>query len=255
MQSEQTSKVALLVISCDKYKDLWDPFFLTFFKFWNDCPFKVYLASNFSKHINERVTTITYGEDQDYSSNLIKVLNEVKEEWVIVWFEDAFIIKKVNNDLVVDLVNEVINNHRGVLKLTVDYPLYYGSRNEKFGPIPRGVKYRSAFGMALYQKSTLFQILTPGQSAWALDKSNAVDEKDIEFYALNSKFRFNRPISIINSVIKGKWYKDAPPFLKKIGLKEYISNRAVQSITDYLYIKFFLLRLEIYFLFRKYWYN
>ena len=255
MKNEHSSKVAFLVVSCDKYKDLWDPFFITFFKFWNDCPYKIYLASNYSKYVNERVANISFGEDKDYSTNLMNILKEIEEEWIIVWFEDAFLIKQINNDLIENIIDEAISKKIDYLKLTVDYPLYYGNQNENFGPIPRGVKYRSAMGMAIYHKSTLDKILIPGQSAWQLDKSNAADELDIEFYALNSNYRYHRPISIINSVIKGKWYKSAPVFLKKVGLKDFISNRAVQPMKDYLYIKLYLLRVEIYFILKKYWYN
>ena len=39
------NKFAILIVSCDKYSDLWDPFFKLFFKFWPDCPFNIYLLS------------------------------------------------------------------------------------------------------------------------------------------------------------------------------------------------------------------
>jgi hypothetical protein len=255
MSNNNSTNVAFLVVSCDKYKDLWEPFFKTFFKFWKDCTYKLYLASNYEEYPDEKVTNISFGEDKDYSTNLINILKEIEEEWVIVWFEDAFITKTINNNLIENLINEAISKKIDYLKLTVDYPLYYGIKSENFGPIPRGVKYRSAMGMALYHKSTLNKILLPGQSAWQLDISNAADELDIEFYTLNSKYRFNRPVSIINSVIKGKWYKTAPAFLKKVGLKNFIPNREVQPLKDYLYIKLFILRVEIYFILKKHWYN
>jgi hypothetical protein len=255
MINSYSNKVAFIVVSCDKYNDLWDIFFKTFFKFWNDCPYKIYLASNFDKFHHQRVTNISFGEDKDYSTNLINILKNVSEEWMIVWYEDAFLTKKVPNKLVESLVNEAITKKVDYLKLTVDYPLYYGKQSERIGPIPRGVKYRSAMGMALYHKSTLEKILVPGQSAWQLDKSTTADALDIEFYALGSNYRFIRPFTIINSVIKGKWYMTAPRFLKKEGMSNYISNRSVQPLKDFLYIKLYLLRVEIYFIFKKYWYS
>ena len=255
MQINYSKKVAVLVVSCDKYQDLWDPFFQTFFKFWNDCPYKIYLASNFNKYANEKICNISFGNDNDYSTNLINIINEVKEDWIIVWFEDAFLTKTINNNLIESLINEAIDKNIDYLKLTVDYPLYYGNQNEKFGPIPRGVKYRSAMGMAFYHKSTLDKILIPGLSAWQLDKSDAVDRLKLEFHALNSNFRFKRPISIINSVIKGKWNRDAPEFLKKNGLEYSIQFRLNQPLKEYLYIKLYLIRVEFLFVLKKYWYN
>lgn len=249
------SNIAFLVVSCDKYKDLWPIFFKTFFKYWDECPYKIYLASNFEKYVDDRINNISFGQDSDYSSNLCNILSEIEEEWIIVWYEDAFITKKVNNQLVLDIVTEAVNKNIDYLKLTVDFPLYYGKPNQNFGPIPRGVKYRSAMGMALYHRKTLDKILIPGLSAWQLDKSTDNDKLDCEFYALNSKYRFNRPFEIINSVIKGKWQRNAPAFLNKEGLSNLIPTRHKQSLKDYLYIKLYLFRVELYFLFQIYWKN
>ena len=63
-------KTALLVISCDKYADLWPIYFGSLFKYWPNCPFKIYLGSNFKIYDHKDVTMINVGEDYDYSSNL-----------------------------------------------------------------------------------------------------------------------------------------------------------------------------------------
>ena len=38
-----TSDSAILILSCDKFSDLWKPFFDLFWKYWPDCPYNVYL--------------------------------------------------------------------------------------------------------------------------------------------------------------------------------------------------------------------
>ena len=248
-------KVSLLVVSCDKYFDIWEPFFKTFHKYWNDCPYQLYLASNYKKYEDPKVKNISYGEDKPFSTNLINILKNVQEERVLLWFEDALFTKKVNTKLVTNLINKAISLDISHLKLTTDYPLYYGKKNILFGSIPRGVKYRSAIGMALYKKSTLDKILVPGMSAWELDKSSKPDELDLEFDSLNSKLRFNPPFHFINLVIKGKWIFTGPKFLKKEGMSSVIKGRNTQSIIDFLYIQLYLLRVEFLFLFKKNWYN
>ena len=65
--------VTILVVSCDKYKDLWIPFFHCFFKYWSDCPYPVFLASNDLEYSDPRVKTILIGPDKDYSSNLLAI--------------------------------------------------------------------------------------------------------------------------------------------------------------------------------------
>lgn len=244
--------VAFLVVSCDNYSDLWTPFFKTFHKYWSDCPYQLYLASNYKKYDDDKVKNISFGDDQKFSDNLINILTKIEEEYIILWFEDSLIAKKVDSKFVEKLVSDAISLKLDHLKFTVCSPLFFGKSNQLFGPIPRGVKYRSAIGMALYNKNTLNQILLPGKSAWELDKSQLPDKLDLNFNSLNSNLRFNKPFTIVNSVIKGKWLYTAPKFLKKEGFEELINGRAIQSIWSYFYIKLFLIHSEIYFLLKKY---
>ena len=42
----KNDKLAILVLSCDGYTDLWRPFFENFKKKWGDCPYDIYLLTN-----------------------------------------------------------------------------------------------------------------------------------------------------------------------------------------------------------------
>lgn len=46
-ESGRAADVAVVVASCDAYADLWEPFFRLFRRYWPDCPYPVYLGSNF----------------------------------------------------------------------------------------------------------------------------------------------------------------------------------------------------------------
>ncbi len=226
------------------------------FKYWPNCPYKIFLASNFATFEDPRVIQITYGKDQDYSSNLVNILKKIEQNWVIIWYEDAFITKPVNTSRIKNIILEGIQHDVGYLKLTTDYPLYYSKSScEIMGPIPKGVKYRAAMGMALYNVNTLKKLLIPGESAWKLDKSTRANHFGDKFYALSSEQRHDQPFTVLNSVIKGKWFRETPAFLKQEGLSELIKNRDVQSLKSYLYIQLFILRIELFFRLKKYWYD
>lgn len=245
--------IAFLIVSCDKYSDLWKPMFHTLFKYWPDCPYKIYLASNTKIFNHPKVSNISFGEDKDYSTNLISILAQVEEERLIYWFDDVLLTKKVDTNFVQNIINEAVTSDLDHLKLSVDSPLYYGNRSEIFGPIKKGVKYRSAIGMALYKKSKLIEMIVPGESAWQLDKSTRADDLDINFYSLNSRLRHrNRPFNFINSVIKGKWIFGVKNFFKQEGLEVYYKNRKRLPLIDYLYIISYLFYIEIHFFLKKY---
>ena len=48
MQKRQIARsdCSILVVSCDRYRDLWTPFFTLFQRYWPDCDMPVYLGTN-----------------------------------------------------------------------------------------------------------------------------------------------------------------------------------------------------------------
>ena len=44
-------ELAILVNSCDKYEDAWDPFFKLLKIQWPDCPYRIYLNTEFKNYV------------------------------------------------------------------------------------------------------------------------------------------------------------------------------------------------------------
>ena len=94
---ENKNNLAILVLSCDKYSDLWVPFFECFFRFWSDCEYPVYLGANKQNFGDKRVRTILSGEDQDWSSSVRKIIEQIDAEYVFIILEDLFLVKNVDS--------------------------------------------------------------------------------------------------------------------------------------------------------------
>lgn len=249
--------VSLLVVSCDAYKDLWKPYFSSLYKYWPDCPYPVYLGANNSKYPDSRVKPILVGPDKDYSSNLIAMLKRIESPWIILWIEDLFISKPIDSEYISKLINTAQEKNVGYLKLATSTPWVFAKNKEELmGPIPKGVKYRSGIGLALWNKETLLNLLIPGESAWQIER-NGSDRSNFfvePFYALTPNVRSNPPITVINSVIKGRWSLNVLKYLKREGFEDHISNRKTQPLWSYLYGRAYLFRLELYRVMKKYWY-
>lgn len=250
--SPAAAPVAFMVVSCDRYADLWDPFFHSLRKYWPDCPYPVYLVTNYKSYDAPGVTVIKVGDDQSYSDNLSAAIKEISEPWVILWLEDIFISAPVDTKRFEGIIAQACAIPVGYLKVSPDLPLSY-AKGQEIGPIPKGVRYRSAIGLSLYKVETLKKLLIPGASAWDLDQSTMSNELDDPFYALTSKEVRNPPITFINAVIKGKWNWPVIPFLKKEGFSRLIKDRSRLSAKGYLYIKFFLLHNFIFRTLKRHW--
>lgn len=248
--------VSFVVLSCDRYRDLWDPFFSCFEQYWPDCPFPVHLVTNHADYPRAGVHVIRLGEDRDYSSNLLAVLEQITTPWLILWVEDYFLSERIDTARLLSILDEAVGRGADYLKLTEDAPLSYDDRaGERVGEIPRGVRYRSAIGSALYRKETLRKLLVPGLSIWALDKSTKSNELPDVFMALTVSAARQRLLPNINAVIKGQWHYDAPAFLARHGFGHLVAGRRRQSLKAYLYIKAYWWRMGLYQLRRKHWYD
>lgn len=88
---ENYSKLcSVLVNSCDSYEEAWIPFFALFFKFWPDCPFDLYLATQSKQYNDPRVKTIkTIGGT--WSERINRALREIDTPYVLLFLEDYFL--------------------------------------------------------------------------------------------------------------------------------------------------------------------
>lgn len=248
--------VTLVVVSCDRYADLWDPFFGCLERYWPDCPFPVQLVSNERGYDRPGVQVVRIGPDRDYASNLIAAISAVQTPWLILWVEDALFRARIDTARVLAILEEAVSAGAGYLKLTADTPLAFDApHGGRVGEIPRGVRYRSAIGTALYRKDILLQLLVPGASAWELDTSTRSNELPEPFMALTAREAREPLLPIVNAVIKGQWYRPAVSFLRREGFGHVLAGRKTQSLKAYLYIRAYLARLAMYRVLRMHWYD
>jgi hypothetical protein len=252
--SPDANGVAMLVVSCDRYADMWEPCFRLLDKYWPDRGFNVYLMTNFLDFERPGVTVIRVGEDVAYADNLRKAVAQIPEEWILLWLEDLLLCTPVDNGRVMSIIGAAQRRKAGYLKLSSDMPLSYdAATTEEVGPLPKGVRYRAAIGASLYHRSTLLRLLTPGASAWDLDRSTVCDDLPEEFLALTVESAKRPPVPYVNSLIKGRWLFGATPFLRSEGLGAHIQHRRRESIRSLAYRKLFVWRLALLRSFRMHW--
>ena len=220
----------LLAVSCDNYSDLWNPFFTSLFKFWPNCNLDVHLLSNHKSYENGRVSSIVVGDDISWSDNLLKCLNNLHKEYVLIFIEDCMLNKKVDNLYFKKLISWVDEHSPNYLRLNISHkPDYY---DDLVGSIPIKTAYKTSTLPCLWKRTVLQELLKPGESAWDFEIFGSVRAyKYGKFFAVyNSLFSFE------NGVIKGKWRKSTLKKLKQRGVKIDTSSRdTMSSIEELLY--------------------
>ena len=239
--------VSVLVVSCDAYRDLWQPFFHCFHKYWPDCPYAVRLGSNECRHADERVSPVLVGTDQGFASNLLRMLDQIPEEWILLWIEDRVLAAPVDTRRIGAVVEFARGHDAGFVKLISSPPFARAKGTAEFGEIEKGIRYRVCMTVGLWNKRTLRAILKPGESPWQTERAGSVrsDRLAARFFALTSRSRRRPPLVDMHLIIKGRLMRHATRFLRNEELLDELASRPLQTRTSALYVRAYLLMQDV----------
>lgn len=81
-------RCSVLISTCDKYEDAWEPFFYFFKKYWNDCPYTIYANTEKKKVYIRDLNIITLNSTSDtisWSLRLKNALKRISTEYVVFY--------------------------------------------------------------------------------------------------------------------------------------------------------------------------
>ena len=223
-----TKNNAVLILSCDKYSDLWEPFFELFFKHWPDCPYKIYLSSNKvpfkTKYPVENIMT---HDDPDWSTSYRKILDRISEEYVLVLLEDIFITSGIETRQIENIFKFMKTTKAKHIHLRpLPQPDRLVDNNLKLGLYEKGCPYRvNAAGF--WNKSDLYSLLIPGESPWNFEIMGSYRSSYSDgFYCLTKQL-----FTWVHVVDKGSWLQDAVAYCQKNNIIIDLSKRPILKIS------------------------
>jgi hypothetical protein len=197
-------EIAVLVVSCDKYADLWPLFSSQFARYWPDCPFPKYIMMNRSKATVVGFQPLRLGTDVSWSDNLLSALEQVQEEYILLFLEDLILEAPVDEAALAAALSWAAHTKPDHLRLNAtEKPDERVS--DIVGRISEGAAYRTSTVLTLWRKATLRSLLKPGESAWQFEIDGS--ERSDSLHGFYSTYRYCFPV--INCVIKGKWRRSA----------------------------------------------
>jgi hypothetical protein len=213
--NDMKDDVSILINSCDKYSDLWEVFFPLFFKYWPDCPWKIYLGANEKIYPDPRVTTICVGRDISWADSALRMLIKIPSTNVLFFLDDFFIFWPVDTAKVKHHYDSYLRLNANWLRLRntskiIDPVDGYADLVE----IKKGEPYRVALDIAFWKKDVFLALLREGENPWQMEiagseRSNRYDG----FYATREWVIERR-----NGLEAGKWMRYNLDLLKAEGL-------------------------------------
>ncbi|MFH1118147.1 MAG: hypothetical protein V1792_29850 [Pseudomonadota bacterium] len=171
------TNVAVLVVSCDRYSDLWRPFFELFRLRWPDCPFPIFLGSNWKQCEEPGVVTINVGDDLGWGANLRGMLSRVGFEHVIIFLEDFFLLRPVRTEEVIRMLDIAISCDLACLRLKFkprSRPSYPYKQYENLGVLKKGCNSRISTQVSIWDTEYLMKITHPTFTAWDFETAGTI---------------------------------------------------------------------------------
>lgn len=248
MQKSATSRksnasLGIVILSCDKYMDLWTPVINEFFNHWSDCPFPVYLLSNEKKYEDSRVTMINVGKDIDWSTSVSRGLEHFAHSHVLFWMDDAFLSNKVDTKRIERIFQYHLDNDLNYIRLRSD-PKPARKIDNQYGELAAEGAYRVSVFATMWSLEVFQNILVKGESAWEFELRGSLRSRDFDkFYSVNYDC-----FPHIHGVERGVWIRTAALHLREKGYEINFCYRPVMSrlasfIRNYRVFKTWILHL------------
>ena len=243
MIENNTSKLAILMLSCDKYSDLWDDFFNLKERYWPDCPYHCYLATDTKEYHRKGVDVIHFGNIKPWSICATKAIEQIKEPYIALFLEDAFIYKKIDTSIIEENLNLFIERKMDFLTMERNRMEKALTQDDQIAPhiwrINRRRKYGIDTSAAIWDKEFLRKALEKEDcNAWQFEVNYCKEAESDSGLQGEIFFDERQPFNIspIEVVQLGQLSTDAIKFFHKNGY-DIQSNRERMNWRQMLYFR------------------
>lgn len=206
----------IIVLSCSKYEETFEPFHHCMEKYYEGHPEIIYFSDGI---INPYYKTIVVPcELSEWTKGFRKFLEQIDDEQVLLMMDDCFIRRPVDKER----IEYASNNLKGNIamfnfELSFD-PADKPSRYEGFKKRNHGAEFEVSIMCGLWQKKKLLKVVKRNCSPWDIELNQDgcgfnyyINSGD---YIIDWGYRTFKPCGIV----KGKWTRECKDFFESEGI-------------------------------------
>lgn len=236
----------VVVCSCDKYSDLWEPFFTLFHAYWPECPYPVVLNTESKVYARNDMEIRVFSpykerETVPYGKRMKDCLLSVETPYVLLMLDDFFLRENVHQERL-DRMIEWMEKNPDVSCFNFDcikdtYDIEDG-RFEGFKRRSRYGEYRYNMQAGIWRTKTLMNAWKEFESPWQWEVFGNMRSWKNNYVIYSLKSNADTPMNYgFNSegmgVFRGKWViDDVAPLFAKHGIAVDFSKRGEYKESD-----------------------
>lgn len=226
-------KYSVLINTCDKFEDCWNPFFKLWSTYWKDCNATIYLNTEYKDYNYPGLdihsvkgcvqNNIPRDKRATWSQCLKWALETMDTDIILYLQEDYFLKDNVKNDIVENYVDLMLaNNDISCIHLT-DQAVILGEKASYEGlyTVVKKQRYRVSCQAALWRKEELLKLLRDYEDAWEFEEFGSMRSAIINsnYYAVSKEVVKINEFEIIpyvfTGIVQGRWYEEVVPLFNK----------------------------------------
>ena len=198
-------QMTMIILSCDKFSDLWEGHVKLLEENWPDRGMKTILVTDRpTEHSFDHVSVIAAGEDKEWSERFGFALEHTDTEYVFVTLDDYFLIKPVSTPQIQGLLDMMTKEKLDYVRLYLRPKCPQSAKMPEYGEVYR-INTRENYSVNLYagiwRKSFLVQTIRTPKNAWQYEVSLPRIATEVGAKCAMSN---NREFVILDVVRKGK---------------------------------------------------
>ena len=227
MESKQ-NELAIVGIFWDGYYDIWEDFLELKEKFWNNCPYPLYIVNQTKKldYVKKYdVTVINAGADAEYSKKVICAIENIKSKYLLLMLDDFFFTKPLDGAVLDDRIQFMKENHLNYYSMPLPEFLDECNGSSFMGlshiqNIETSKEYTLSCQPALWEKNFLAACIGQGNyNAWIFEGIYAKSKMSHTKQFLDQcKIDVSNELGLIHGALQGKMI---PPTIEKLRQNGY----------------------------------
>jgi hypothetical protein len=220
-----TPKVGVFICSSDSRKDILGRVLPSIFKYWPDCPYRIYVGLNTYCGISPAVTTLV-AQPSGWRTECLEQVTQMPETHLIVVLDDYLFQGPVNQGRLSMLVSQAVTSDLAYLRLL---PLGKSLTQRLFSSptvnsvvgiqaIEDGRPFYSGLQIAIWNRAHFVSLLKLRGTVWDFEHHH---RRGVAHYSIIN----DPPIRYRHLVEKGRWLPYAKSELARVGLSTQLGPR------------------------------